>query len=225
MINKFHKFVKIKLIIKFLFWFTIVQVLSFHFSFTTFAEAPKNYLKGKFFESVENNFLIATEKMLDDRFKKTLIVMLSNDHDGAWGLVINKQIGLVPLKMLINITEDIKNKKKELYEVSIPVFWGGPVDIKEIFILHSTEYQSETTKNYGNISISQDYNILFDIAENKGPEKSLVILGYSGWGRGQLEGEMERDHWILSDIDLDITFEKDSNTKWNKAFKNSFIKI
>jgi len=53
----------------------------------------------------------------------------------------------------------------------------------------------------------------------------LVIFGYSGWGSGQLEGEMERDHWILSDIDLDITFDKDSNTKWNKAFKNSFIKI
>ena len=78
MINKFHKFVNIKLIIKFLFWFTILQVLSFHFSFTTFAEAPKNYLKGKFFESVENNFLIATEKMLDDRFKKTLIVEIKN---------------------------------------------------------------------------------------------------------------------------------------------------
>ena len=35
----------------------------------------------------------------------------------------------------------------------------------------------------------------------------------------------ERGHWILSDIDLDITFDRDSNTKWNKAHKNSFIKI
>ena len=66
---------------------------------------------------------------------------------------------------------------------------------------------------------------MFDIAENKGPEKSLVIFGYSGWGDGQLEGEMERGGWILSDIDLDITFDKDSNTKWERAFKNSFIKI
>jgi putative transcriptional regulator len=53
----------------------------------------------------------------------------------------------------------------------------------------------------------------------------LVIFGYSGWGGGQLEGEMERDHWILSDIDLDIAFDRESNTKWNKAYKNSFIKI
>ena len=75
------------------------------------------------------------------------------------------------------------------------------------------------------ISISKDHKALFDIAKKKGPKKSLIILGYSGWGSGQLEGEMERDHWILSDIDLNITFDKDSNTKWEKAIKNSFIKI
>jgi len=91
--------------------------------------------------------------------------------------------------------------------------------------LHSAEYKSESTKNYGNISISQDYNILFDIAENKGPKKSLIIFGYSGWGDGQLEGEMEIGGWILSDIDLNIMFNQESNTKWEKAYKNSFINI
>ena len=112
-----------------------------------------------------------------------------------------------------------------MYKINIPVFWGGPVETKKIFILHSKEYQSDSTNNYGSISISNDYDILFDIAKNKGPEKSLVILGYSGWGDGQLEGEMERDHWILSDIDLNIIFEKESSKKWENAYKNSFIKI
>ena len=96
---------------------------------------------------------------------------------------------------------------------------------KEIFILHSSEYTSETTKKYEQISISQDYGILFDIAKNKGPKKSLVILGYSGWGSGQLEGEMERDHWILSDINLNIIFDEEISKKWDSAYINSFIKI
>ena len=151
--------------------------------------------------------------------------MLENDEDGALGLVVNKPIGLIPLAILIDPSINTSEEREVLYKVNIQIFWGGPVEVKKIFVLHSTEYQSTTTKNYGDISISQDYNILFDITKNKGPKKSLVILGYAGWGAGQLEGEMERDHWILSDIDLDITFDKDSNTKWNKAFKNSFIKI
>ena len=202
-----------------------ILIISLFNNVTTSATGPKNYLKGKFYHSVKDHFLIATEKMTDNRFKKTVIVMLESDKNGAWGLVINKRLGTMPMALLIDSSLNTSEGREKLYKVNVPIFWGGPVDVKEIFILHSIEYQSDTTKNYGNISISKDYNILFDIAENKGPKKSLVIFGYSGWGNGQLEGEMERDHWILSDIDLDITFDKESNTKWNEAFKNSFIKV
>ena len=202
----------------------ILQISLFHYIFAL-AESPKNYLRGEFYTSVKDHFLIATEKMNDNRFSKTVVVMLESDESGAWGLVINKRLGTMPIALLIDPSLNSSEEREKLFKINIPVYWGGPVDLKEIFILHTSEYKSETTKNYGNISISQDYNILFDIAKNKGPEKSLIIFGYSGWGEGQLEGEMERDHWILSDIDLNITFDEDSNTKWNKAFKSSFIKI
>ena len=202
-----------------------VIIISLFYHNITSAEGPKNYLKGKFYSSVKDHFLIATEKMNDNRFSETVIVMLESDENGAWGLVINKRLGTMPIALLIDPSLNSSKEREKLFKINIPVFWGGPVDVKEIFILHSAEYRSETTKNYGNISISQDYNILFDIAKNKGPEKSLVILGYSGWGSGQLEGEMERDHWILSDIDLDITFDEELSEKWQKAYENSFIKI
>ena len=207
-----------------LFLIFILQISLFHYIFAL-AESPKNYLKGKFYSSVKDHFLIATEKMRDNRFEKTVIAMLENDKDGAWGLVINKPIGLLPIALLIDPSLNTSEEREELYKVNIPVFWGGPVETKKIFVLHSKEYQNDSTNNYGSISISQDYNILFDIAKNKGPKKHLVILGYSGWGGGQLEGEMERDHWILSDLDLNIIFDKESSRKWKKAYKNSFIKI
>ena len=201
----------------------ISQISLFHYIFAL-AESPKNYLKGEFYTSVKDHFLIATERMKDNRFEETVIVMLESDENGAWGLVINKRLGTMPIALLIDPSINTSEEREKLYKIDIPIFWGGPVDVKEIFILHSTEYQSESTKNYGDISISQDYNILFDIAENKGPKKSLIIFGYSGWGEGQLEGEMEMDGWILSDIDLNIMFDQESNTKWEKAYKNSFIK-
>jgi len=202
----------------------ILQISLFNNVFAL-AESPKNYLKGKFYSSVKDHFLIATEKMRDNRFEKTVIAMLENNKDGAWGLVINKPIGLLPIALLIDPSLSTSDEREKLYKVNIPVFWGGPVETKKIFILHSNEYKSDSTNSYGSISISQDHNILFDIAKNKGPKKNLVIFGYSGWGEGQLEGEMERDHWILSDLDLNIIFDKDSSRKWKKAYKNSFIKI
>ena len=93
------------------------------------------------------------------------------------------------------------------------------------FRRRSTEYQSETTEKFGDISISQDYNILFDIAKNKGPKKSFIILGYSGWGSEQLEGEMEKDKWVLSKIDKNLIFKTDNEKKWLIAIKNSFIRL
>ena len=207
-----------------LFLLIILQISSFLYVFVL-AETPKNYLKGKFYSSIKNHFLIASEKMKDNRFEKTVIVMLENDENGALGLVINKPIGLIPLALLVDPSLNTPEEREDLYKTNILVFWGGPVEVRKIFILHSNEYQSLTTKNYGSISVSQDYNILFDIVENKGPKKSLVILGYSGWGDGQLEGEMERDDWVLSELDFDIIFEKETKKKWDKAYKNSFIKI
>jgi len=207
-----------------LFLFITLQITLFHHVFAL-AKTPENYFKGEFYSSVKNNFLIATEKMNDNRFEKTVIAMLENDEDGAWGLVINKPMGSIPLAMLIDPSLSTSEEREKLYEKNILIFWGGPVEVKKIFVLHSSEYQSESTKNYGGISISQDYNILFDIAEDRGPEKSLVILGYSGWGDGQLEGEMEMNHWILSDLDSQLIFEKESINKWLKAYENSFIRL
>ena len=204
-----------------LFFITILSLLN---NKIVVAEGPKNYLKGKFYESVKNHFLIATEKMTDFRFSETVILMLESDENGAWGLAINKHLGKMPIALLIDPSLNTSEEREELFKKNISIFWGGPVDTKEIFILHSNEYKSKSTKSYGKISISQDYEILFDIAKNRGPKKSLVILGYSGWGKGQLEGEMEREHWTLSDIDLNITFDEEPKKKWNKAIKNSFIK-
>ncbi len=205
-----------------------VVVLGLLFNFYISAQAinsPKKYLKGKFYSSVKNFFLVATEKMKDPRFKNTVIIMLENDEKGARGFVINKPLASIPLGSLIYKSRNATIKQKELYNVKIPVYWGGPVNENKIIILHSREYKNKTTKNFKNISISSDYNILFEIADNKGPKKNLVIVGISSWGEGQLEGEMEREHWTLSEINTDLIFEMDNTEKWLNAINNSFIRL
>ena len=95
----------------------------------------------------------------------------------------------------------------------------------KILILHSQEYKNETTISYKDISISSGNNILFEIADKKGPTNSLVILGISSWFGDQLEGEMEREDWTLSETNTDLIFETDNNKKWLNAINNSFIRL
>tara|TARA_B100001123_G_C14930053_1_gene875350 strand:+ start:124 stop:759 length:636 start_codon:yes stop_codon:yes gene_type:complete len=208
--------------------FLKILVVGLLFNYCLFAKAEdssENYLKGKFYTSVKNHLLIASNKMNDDRFKKTVIVILESDKEGAWGFVINKPIGTIPIALLVDPSQSSPEERDKLYNIKMPVLWGGPVETNEIYILHSKEYKSVTSKKYESISVSRDYKILLDIIKKKGPKNILIVMGYSGWGPGQLEGEMEQDHWVLSNIDLDIIFGKKSKEKWKKAYKNSFIRL
>ena len=216
---KFFLFVTKKKIFLYVF---LILLFNFYVSVQAL-DSPKNYLKGKFYSSVKNNFLVATDKMRDPRFANTVIVMLKNDESGSFGLVINKPLGFIPLGSLINKVEDQRSKQNELYNVKVPIYWGGPVEENIILVLHSKEYQVENTKKYKDISVSSGYKILLEIADEKGPKKSLILIGHSGWGSGQLEGEMEREGWILSKINTDLVFGTDNANKWLKAIKNSFI--
>ena len=62
----------------------------------------------------------------------------------------------------------------ELNNKKIKVFWGGPVETGSIFILHSNEYESKTTKKFKELSISRDHKTLIDIVKNQGPVYAIV---------------------------------------------------
>ena len=104
---------------------SIYIIISLFNNGITHTEEPKNYLKGKFYTSVKDHFLIATEKMTDDRFSKTVIVMFESDKEGAWGLVINKRIGTMPIALLIDPSLNTSKDREKLYKINVPVFRSG----------------------------------------------------------------------------------------------------
>ena len=208
-------------------------IILFFFSLNNFAQSidlpkyyqfPENYLKGKYHETTKNFFIVATEKLKDKRFKKTVIVMLDHDEQGALGIVINKPLGEVTIGSLIK-GFDKQSLKKDLLNYKVPIYWGGPLDNNKILIIHSNDYQNKKTKNYDKISISNNFKALIDIAKKKGPSKSLVIIGVSAWTEGQLEGEIDKGHWNLSEITQDILFQEKNEKKHIMATESSFMRL
>ena len=210
-----------------------LYILLFFFNLNDFAQEidlpkyyqfPENYLKGKYHETTKNFFIVATEKLKDKRFKKSVIIMLDHDKQGALGIVINKPLGEVTIGSLIK-GFDNENLKKDLLNYKVPIYWGGPLDNNKILIVHSNDYQNKNTKNYDKISISNNYKALIDIAKKKGPTKRLVIIGVSAWTEGQLEGEIDKGHWNLSEITQDILFQEKNEKKYIMATENSFMRL
>ena len=186
---------------------------------------PKNYLKGKFHNSTKNFFIVATKEIIDPRFKNSVILMLEHDKDGAIGIIINKPIGKITIGSLIQKIENKTINRKEIFDYEIPIFWGGPIDNDRILILHSNDYNDESTKKYKYLSVSNNYESLISIADENAPTKSLVVVGISAWTVGQLDGEIDKGHWNLSEVKEELIFEENNEIKFIRATDNSFLRL
>lgn len=172
------------------------------------ADAPsaKPYLGGQ--------LLVAAPKMTDPNFSETVIVMIDHNAGGAMGLVVNRSMGTGQLKALLEgfgIESDTVSGTVRLHA-------GGPVEAGRGFVLHSDDYHGPSTKVVSDgVAVSTGRDILNAIAEGKGPRVKRFILGYAGWGPGQLESEMARDDWFTAPAEPSLVFEDALDTVWEKA--------
>ena len=173
-------------------------------------------------ENIFSEFLVAKPYMQDPRFKETVIVMLyHNQEEGAAGLVINKPIKTISFSELFkdsNMTPPEKIVKEE-----ITLYWGGPVEPEHIFFIHSSDYKSNDiilSNKY--FTISQAPEILFDIANNKGPKEYIILLGIAVWSPGQLDYEMVRGDWERKLNNYTSLFDN-GNEMWNLLIRSKDI--
>lgn len=158
--------------------------------------------------------LIAMPTMRDIRFARTVIYMCAHNAEGAMGLVINRLAGQVTFPDLLRQLEiEPRGQHRE-----IRVHFGGPVEAGRGFVLHSGEYQHQSTLQVADeMGLTATMDILHDIAEGRGPRHSLLALGYAGWGPGQLDGEIQANGWLHVEPDESLVFDDNLDTKWDRA--------
>lgn len=160
--------------------------------------------------------LLAMPSMHDPRFEQSLIYICGHDTKGAMGIIINKHMGALTLRTLLtHIHLPIETVKKDL-----PIHFGGPVDTARGFVLHTNDFlhpDSVTLKN--NLSLTSTVDMLRNIAEGNGPKRSIVAMGYAGWGPGQLDEEMQNNDWIHLPANDSLLFETPTNRKWMLALE------
>lgn len=164
--------------------------------------------------TVAGHLLVASPDMTDPRFARAVILMVTHDRNGAFGLVINRPAGEQRLADIFRaLGEDASG-----LEGAVRIFIGGPVETQQGFVLHSGEYRVAGTYVVDNrFAMSASVDALRDMATNKGPKKALVAFGYSGWSPGQLESELERNAWFVVPADQRIVFDEDRDKVWDAA--------
>ena len=164
---------------------------------------------------LDGQILIAMPGMQDPRFARTLVYLCAHSSDGAMGLIVNKHADDLKLKDLFGkLGIPIGS-----FMAKQPVHYGGPVETGRGFVLHSSDYHSDdaTMQVDDETSMTATLDILQAMAMNRGPEKSIVALGYAGWAPGQLEAELQENGWLACPADAELLFGDDEDKKWDKA--------
>ena len=138
--------------------------------------------------SLQGHFLMSMPQLNGSYFGQSLILMCEHNADGALGLIVNKPTSIDVRKMLeeldIECTPVVNDRK---------VFEGGPVAQDRGFVVHNRQLENaDCLKLADSIYLSGATAALTELLEAPERYEFLVLLGYAGWGAGQLEQETQR---------------------------------
>ena len=163
--------------------------------------------------SLTGTFLVSTPQMSDPRFEEHVIYICAHNEDGAMGVAINQP------NRAFSLAEVLRGANLPIPDGELPlVYIGGPVELESAFILYLSDYFAEHRLDVSEtVSLTRETKVLEDIAKGRGPGKFLFILGYTGWGPGQLERELMENGWLSVPANDEIIFSSPDEFKWKAA--------
>ncbi len=152
-------------------------------------------------ESLQGQLLISSPLLHDPNFRRTVVLMTHHDDDGAMGLVLSR-----PSEIRV---ADAVPELADLPGAGELVYVGGPVQPEAVVVLveHESEPELPIVGNVAFMPADTDVDDLDAV-------RTRVFAGYSGWGPGQLEDELEESSWIVVPAEPDDAFAPDPDELW-----------
>jgi putative transcriptional regulator len=158
--------------------------------------------------SADGQLLIAGPKLLDPNFWRTVVLVIQHNEEGALGLVLNRPSDTT--------AGDAVPALEELVDPEEPLFIGGPVQPSSVIVLAEFEDASDAA-----LLAFDDVGVLGSGADplqaSAGVRAGRAFAGHAGWGPGQLDGELERDDWILETALREDAFSSQPRDLWTSV--------
>jgi len=164
--------------------------------------------------SLTGQLLIAMPAMDDPNFAHSVILLCAHTDEGAMGIVLNQPLAKPSFDALLAQldVEPVPPARQ------IQLCQGGPVDHGRGFVLHTSDWISDGSLRVDDrLALTASLDVLQEIAQGGGPKESMLALGYSSWGPGQLDREMQENVWLSAPVELALLFDADHGTKWRRA--------
>ncbi|MBT9368780.1 YqgE/AlgH family protein [Rhizobium sp. CSW-27] len=169
---------------------------------------------------LDGQFLIAMPGMQDGNFERTVVYVCAHSPAGAMGFIINRSqpISFAEILLHLKLVDQPEAIMLPSHTRDFPILGGGPVETGRGFVLHSDDYSSESSIPVSDdISLTATIDIVRAIYDGRGPSRATMLLGYAGWGPGQLEAEIVANGWLNCPASEDLIFDTALEGKYDRA--------
>jgi putative transcriptional regulator len=169
---------------------------------------------------LDGQFLIAMPGMSDANFARTVVYICAHSADGAMGFVINRpqQLNFSDVLLHLDLLGEDEVIRLPGETRDFPIRSGGPVESGRGFVLHSDDYLSESSIPVSDdICLTATLDIVRAISRGRGPQRGLMMLGYAGWGAGQIENEIGANGWLSCPAEEELIFDTNLDNKYERA--------
>jgi len=160
-------------------------------------------------EPIKGRLLIAEPFLKDPNFMRTVILLCEVAPKGSFGFVLNKPANASLGELVAG-----------LEHLSMPVFYGGPVQENTLHFLHThPELISGGLHIIDNVYWGGDFAVATELITSGkiSIDGIRFYLGYSGWTANQLQDELKEISWVVSPAKSTLIFHQDIQLLWKDA--------
>ena len=152
-------------------------------------------------------------QLMDPNFRRTVVLLCQHSSDGAWGLVLNRPTGR-PAVESVRLDPPVERDN------GLELWIGGPVEPERGCILLGDDPQDDDAVEVCNgLFISGSATLLRRLLDSEAPARTRLLMGYAGWGPGQLDEELRESAWLISDVPPDLVFNVSPSEMWEAAIR------
>ncbi len=152
-------------------------------------------------------------QMLDPNFSKTVVLLAEYGAHGAFGLVVNRRMD-EPANAIVTADEPLKIHPKMF------LYTGGPVEPTRAWILTAKkELDDEALEVTPGVYLSASPTLVRRTLEAEPDPGVRMVVGYAGWGAGQLDVELAQGSWLMAPVEPDLIFDISADTMWETVIR------
>jgi putative transcriptional regulator len=162
--------------------------------------------------------LMAMPQVLDPFFHKSVVLLLHHEDEGSFGFIVNRPTGIKVAEILKGMEVGWEGGEEAV------AYFGGPVQPQlgtVLFspVLRESDPEDTATEIAPGLALTQHIGDLSRLAEAP-PDQFRLLLGYAGWGEGQLMEEILRNDWLTAPVSSELIFAPDPERVWDAALRS-----